>query len=68
MRKRLGLLFVWECCGVFGHRNLFQTLVLAMSGFAFISSCASLGVDLSASYLVGSSPVLVGVPPLPGVT
>ena len=46
----------------------FQTLVLAMSGFDFISFCSSLGVDLSASYLVGSSPVLVGVPPLPGVT
>ena len=43
----------------------FQTLVLAMSGFDFIS-CALLGVDLSASYLVGSS-VFVGVPPLPGV-
>ena len=46
----------------------FQTLVLAMSGFDFISSCASLDVDLSASYLVGSSPVFVGVPPLPGGT
>ena len=46
----------------------FQILVLAMSGFDFIPSCASLGVDLSASYLVGSSPVFVGVPPLPSVT
>ena len=39
-----------------------------MSGFDFISSCALLDVDVSASYLVGSSPVLVDVPPFPGVT
>ena len=43
--------------------RIFQTLIVAMSRFDFISSCALLGVDLSASYLVGSPPVLVGVPP-----
>ena len=68
IRKRMSLLFVWGYCGVFGHRSIFQTLVVAMSRCGFISSCASLGVDLRASYLVGSYPVLVGVPPFPGVT
>ena len=43
MRKRLWLLFVWECCGVRTPQH-FQTLVLAMSVFDFIS-CASLCVD-----------------------
>ena len=52
MQKRLCLLFVWECCGVLGHRKIFQTLVVAMSGFDFSSSCTSLGVDLSAFTLL----------------
>ena len=47
--------------------RIFQTLVVAMSRFDFISSCVSLVVDLSTSYLVGSSPVLVGVPLFPSV-
>ena len=49
------------------NTKIFQTLVVAMSGFNFISSCTLLGVDLSASYHVRSPPVLVGVPPFPGV-
>ena len=56
--KRLCLLFVWECGGVLGHRKNFSDFDCSYVKVDFIS-CASLGVDLTASYLVGSPPVLL---------
>ena len=45
-----------------GTTSIFRTFLVVMSWFAFIPSCASLGVVLCASSLVGSPPVFVGVP------